>query len=328
MQEAQRFPDDYDGIVNGDAARDLTHEWAGELYPAWIARSDQQGLVAKMPALHAAVLAKCDKIDGLEDGLIEEPAKCDFDPATIQCAPGVDNESCLTPTQVEWVRKIYRGIVDRATGNVFWPGPALGSELQWHDHIHPDTLVLPLNYMRSFVYLDPNWMYTDPSFSFDTVEGLKALNDASAKFGPVLDADNPDLRAFEKHGGKIIFYHGLSDNAISSASMIAYYKRVVATVGASQNSAAALKKAEGFARLFTVPGMAHCGGGEGPNQFDALGALDEWVEHGNAPDQIIASRVIDGKTMRTRPLCPYPQVAKYKGSGSIDEAQNFVCAAP
>jgi feruloyl esterase len=333
MQEAQRFPDDYDGIVNGDGARVLTREWPGELYPAWVAESDQEGLISKLPALHAAVLAKCDQIDGVQDGLIEDPRKCDFDPATIQCTAGVDNASCLTPAQVDWVTKIYRGIQDPTTGKLFWPGPAAGSELRWDAKIHPTlpgatpgSVLLPQSYMRSFVFLNPNWQYTDPAFSFDSAEALKALNDASAKFA-LLDADNPDLRPFEKRGGKILMYHGWSDPDIAPTSIIDYYERVVATVGGS-HSDAALNKTEAFARLFMVPGMGHCGGGEGPNSFDALAALDQWGEHGKAPDRIIATRITEGKAERTRPLCPYPQTAVYGGSGSIDDATNFTCRVP
>ena len=335
MQEAQRFPGDYDGIVNGDGARNLTHEWPGELYPAWLARSDQQGLIDKLPALHTAVLAKCDKLDGVQDGLIENPATCDFDPSTMQCTAGTDNASCLTPTEVEWVKKIYRGIQDPVTGKSFWPGPAKGSELDWNRKIHPflanaapGSVLLPQSYMRSFVYLDAAWEYTDPAFSFDSASGVKSLVAASNKFGPILDADNPDLRPFEKRGGKIIMYHGWSDPDIAPSSMIQFYQHIVATFGGSTNEAAALNKTQDFARLFMVPGMGHCGGGEGPNSFDALSALDEWVVHDKVPEQIVASRMKDGKAIRTRPLCPYPRVAKYKGSGSTDEAQNFACTAP
>ena len=329
MNEVQRYPDDYDGIVDGDAASYLTHEWPGELYPAWLAQSDAKGFISKLPALHAAVVSKCDKIDGVEDGLLQDPRKCDFDPATIQCAAGTDTASCLTPPQVEWVKKIYRGVQDPTTGKTFWPGSAYGSELTWSTHISPASAVLPpASYMRAFVFHDRDWVYTDPNFSFDNAAGLKALNAASAKIGPTLDAINPDLSPFEKKGGKIIFYHGWSDADISPMNIVNYYQQLVSNVGGSKNEAAALHKTEEFARLFMVPGMAHCGGGEGPNSFDALGALNDWVEHGKAPDQIIASRMTNGKATRTRPLCPFPQVAKYKGSGSIDEAENFACVAP
>ncbi len=323
MQEAQRFPDDYDGIVNGDGARDLSHEWPGELYPAWVAQSDQQGLVSKLPVLHAAVLAKCDKLDGVQDGVLEDPKKCDFDPASIKCAVGADNMSCLTSAQVDQVKDIYRGIKDPTTGKIFWPGPAMGSELRWDAKIHPAAVLLPQSYMRSFVYLDPKWEYKDPAFSFDSLAGVKALDVASAKF-TLLDADNPDLRPFEKNGGKILMYHGWSDPDIAPTSMIDYYERVVATVGGS-HSDKALAKTQDFARLFMVPGMGHCGGGEGPNSFDALGALADWVEHGHAPEKMIASRLNNGAVVRSRPLCPYPKTAVYNGSGSTDDSTSFSC---
>jgi feruloyl esterase len=324
MREAQRFPEDYNGIVNGDGARDLTHEWPGELYPAWVTEADQQGLVSKLPALHAAVLAKCDKIDGVQDGLIEDPTKCDFNPATIQCTAGVDNASCLTATQVDEVKKIYRGIKDPATGKIFWPGPAMGSELGWGGKIHPAGVLLPHSYMRSFVYLDPNWEYKDPAFNFDSLVALKDLNAASAKYGPMLDGDNPDLLPFVKHGGKILMYHGWNDPDIAPTTIISYYDRMVAAVGGS-NSPVALAKTQQSARLFMVPGMGHCGGGVGPNSFDALTALEDWVEHGQAPEKIIASHMTNGVADRTRPLCPYPQTAVYNGSGSIDNAADFSC---
>ena len=226
------------------------------------------------------------------------------------------------------MKKITHGLQDPTTGKLFWPGPAAGSELRWDRKIQPKILALPQNYIRSFVYRDPNWEYTNPTFSFESAAAMKALDEASAKYGPVLDADNPDLRPFARHGGKMVLYHGWGDADIAPASIISFYERVVATVGGSQNHAAALNKTEEFARLFMVPGMGHCGDGEGPNSFDALGALENWVEHGKAPDRIIASRMNGGKTERTRPLCPYPQIATYKGSGSTDDAQNFFCAVP
>ena len=326
MQESQRFPTDYDGIVVGNAARFLTHEWPGELQPAWLARSDQAGLISKLPALNAAVLAQCDRLDGVPDGVIEDPSRCRFDPATLQCPAGVDNARCLTAQQVEWVRKIYRGIVDPQSGKVFWPGLAAGSELGWDAKIHPPMVLLPQNYMQVFVYRNLNWQYTDPGFSFESPAGLAALNAASTKYGSILDADDADLRPFEKSGGKIIFYHGWNDPNIAPANIIQYYQRVVSTAGGSGADAA--ERTARFARLFMAPGMGHCGGGPGPNSFDALGALDEWVAHGHAPEKIVASHSTQGVVDRTRPLCPYPQTAVYRGAGSTNEAANFTCATP
>jgi feruloyl esterase len=176
------------------------------------------------------------------------------------------------------------------------------------------TKTLATAYLRFAVFQNPNWDYM--TFDFDSDMALADRIDDD-----VTKATDPNLREFFRRGGKLLLYHGWTDPSISPLNSINYYNSVVDFVGGLAN-------ARDSFRLFMVPGMDHCGGGDGPNTFDSLGAIEEWVEAAKAPDQIIASRIREGKTERTRPLCPYPQVAKYKGTGSTDDAANFSCSAP
>jgi feruloyl esterase len=320
LSQAQRYPGDYDGIVAGAPAHHYTLMWPGEVWPSWVSQSDPAALITKLPALNAAAVAACDAVDGTVDGIIDDPRKCVFDPATIQCAAG-DNLSCLTPMQVSQVKKIYAGFRDPSTGAQIWPPYMIGSEDQWSGHISQNGSP-PVNYFRYFVYDNPSWYYTDPAFNMESVATVNDIYAADRKFAYLLDSIDPDLTAFEKMGGKLIMYHGWKDQNIAPLNSINYYENVVFTIGS-------LKKTQQFARLFMAPGMQHCGGGPGPNTFDSLGALEQWVEHGVAPDEMIAthsnsSGVVDIK----RPLCAYPKAAVYKGHGSIYEAASFTCESP
>ena len=309
LKEAQRFPDDFDGIVAGAPAANWTGRATQSMWIAQAVRAPGAALSAADFALvHRAVLDACDAQDGVKDGVLENPRACKFDPAVLAC-DGDRKEACLSAAQVEAVRKIYAAVVDGA-GKVVFPGHERGSELGWNTMAGARPFAIGLDHFRYAVFGDASWEYSALSFPKDA--DLAARTDKG-----LIDALNPNFERFANHGGKLIQYHGWNDPQISPGSSVDYFESArTATAGAQRSY-----------RLFMVPGMAHCGGGEGPNQFDMLGALEQWVEQKKAPERVIVSRVQNGTVVRTRPLCPYPQVASYKGSGSTDEAANFVCKA-
>ncbi len=319
LSEAQRFPDDYIGIVAGAPANFPTRMWPGELYAAWVTHRSPAHPIPneKLPAITRAALEACDSMDGVRDGVLDDPRLCRFDPARIQCRD-VDGPDCLTAAQVDSVRKIYAGLAHPATGELFWYGYEISSEPGWPGHIQ-NPFNVPLSYFKYMVLSEPDWDWK--TFDFADPAKFAILQDASRKLGPVLDSIDPDLSSFRKRGGKLIQYHGWIDQNISPRNSIRYYEDVKKAMGGE-------KATSDFYRLYLAPGMAHCGGGPGPNTIDCLSALELWVEQGKAPERIIASHATAGATDRTRPLCPYPQVARYKGSGSTDDAGCFDCVAP
>ena len=308
LKEAQRFPDDFDGIVAGAPANYWTHLAAQSVWTVEAVRADPASDIpaAKAQALHRAVLAACDALDGVKDGLIEDPTRCKFDPRTLACK-GSDGPDCLTAAQVEAPRKILAGPVNPRTKQQIFPGFEPGSELGW-----PQTFQiaggLDGDYFKYVVFKDANWDLK--SLNYDSDIALADRTDDGT-----INATDPSLAPFFKRGGKLLMYHGWADPLIPSENSIDYYKSVQTKLG----------KVDDSMRLFMVPGMGHCGGGDGPNNFDMLGAMEQWVEQKKAPESIVASHSTAGAVDRTRPLCAYPQSAAYKGSGSIDEAQNFEC---
>jgi feruloyl esterase len=311
LKEAQKFPDDYDGIIAGAPA----NRTALSLWIAFATLKDPASYIppAKYPVIHQAVLAACDALDGVKDGLIENPTKCKFDPKDLLCK-GADGPSCLTAPQVEAARKIYSPATNPRTGQELFPSLVPGTELGWGvQAAGPDPSANIFDHFKYVVFKDPNWDWK--TFDFDT-----GIARAAQPENEVMNATDPNLKPFFSHNGKLLIYHGWSDTNVATLNTIKYYNSVVDTTGGP--------KVFDNVRLFLEPGMGHCGGGEGPNVFDKVGALEQWVEQGKAPDKIIASHSTAGKVDRTRPLCPYPQVAKYSGSGSIDDAANFSCQAP
>jgi feruloyl esterase len=311
LMAAQRFPDDFDGIVAGAPALNATGRAAFSMAVAQNVHKDEASYIppAKYPAIHGAVLKACDALDGVTDGVVENPRACTFDPQVLACKAG-DEASCLTPPQVEAARKMYQPLKNARTGQTIFPGLTYGSELGWATFGGAQPFAIGAQMYQHMVFKDPAWDYR--TLNFDT---HMALVD-SIENG-VINAMNPDLKPFFASGGKLIQYHGYADPQISALSSVDYYERVLSTMGAGAVTPSY--------RLFMVPGMNHCGGGDGTTTFDMLAALEQWVEHGRPPDQIPASRVRDGKVDRTRPLCPFPMVATYTGSGSTDDAANFVC---
>jgi Tannase and feruloyl esterase len=340
LMEAQRYPSDYDGILAGAPA----NYWTGLLSLAVV---DTQALTAtpasfippaKIPAISTAVLAACDKLDGVADGILNDPRQCHFDPASIECRAGDNSDKCLTTAQVATLKQIYAGIHD-AKGQAIFPGYLPGAEEGgngwglWITGPAPARSLMAffgIGYYSNMVYEKSDWTYK--SFTLDS--GLQA---ATEKTAAALNAVNPDLSAFRAHGGKLILYHGWNDPAIPALNTVNYYESVITKMGSADS--------DSFTRLYMVPGMQHCGGGPGPGSFgafigslpedpqhNALVALQNWVEKGAAPSAIIASKTEEGNSQSnatmTRPLCPYPQAAKYKGSGDTNSAESFACTSP
>jgi len=338
LMEAQRYPADYDGILAGAPA----NYWTALLSTAAV---DTQALTldaasfipqTKVPAISAAVLKACDELDGVRDGILNDPRQCHFDPKTIQCKAGEDTDQCLTAPQAAALKKIYAGPHD-AKGHEVFPGFLPGGEDGqggwglWIFGPAPAKSLIAffgLGYFSNMVYEKPDWDYK----TFSLEEGLKLANEKTAS---ALNATDADLKPFAARGGKLILYHGWNDPAISAINTVNYYQSIVAKLGQSD--------ADSFVRLYMVPGMQHCDGGPGADSFGQVGrlttddpqhsvdaALEQWVEKGVAPSTIIASKsAADDKQhpKMTRPLCVYPQAAKYKGSGDTNDAANFVCEA-
>ncbi len=338
LMEAQRYPADYDGILAGDPANNWTPLFATAVSDTQALTLDPASFIppAKIPAISAAVLAACDELDGVRDGILNDPRECHFDPATIQCKAGEDTDKCLTAPQAAALKKIYGGLRD-AKGHVLFPGFLPGAEDGpsgwglWITGPAPARSVmafLGFGFFSNMVYEDSGWNYK----TFTVEGGLKAEEEKTAS---ALDAVNANLGPFKARGGKLILYHGWNDPAIPALSTVNYYESVVAQMGQ--------RDVDSFLRLYMVPGMQHCINGPGADFFGQFGrslnddpqhsadaALEQWVEKGTAPSTIIASKYAAGDWQHpkmTRPLCVYPQAAKYKGSGDTNDAGSFVCAA-
>ncbi len=322
LTEAQKFPTDFDGIAAGDPAYDITHLQAVSLYLSWVALKD--GVKApeyvppnKFPVIHRAVLDKCDALDGVRDGIIEDPQACHFDPATIQCPGKEDNPSCLTPAQVQTVRQVYAG-AKFDDGTLIYPGLEPGSELDWHWMLGgPEPMAINKDFFANLVIGDPNWDWH--TFNLDRDTRL-----ADKKIGAMVNFTDPNLRPFEKHGGKIIMYQSWQEAAIPPGGLVNYYKSVVKAMGG-------LDQTQRFARLFMVPDAGMCSGfsvGSYQGAWNALDVIEKWRKTGVAPDRIITEHRVAGIVDRTHRVCPYPQVAIYKGSGDPYDAANFACGNP
>jgi feruloyl esterase len=311
--EAQRFPNDYDGIVAGAPTNNWTNMMFGRIWIAQATLSDPAGYIppTKYPMIHKAALDACDALDGVKDGVIDEPSKCHFDPKVIQCE-GADGPACLTRAQVDAANKIYSPAKNSRTGEEIFPGMPRGSELSWGTMAGgPKPIALADSHFQFVVFQNPAWDFRMLNFDSDIDRATKAERG-------VLAMTTPSFQEFFAHGGKLIHYHGWTDQQVVPYNSVNFYTSVAKEMGG-------VGKTMDSYRLFMAPGMNHCGGGDGPNTFDTVGALEQWVEKSSAPDQLLASHRTDGKLDRTRPLCPYPQVARYKGTGSTDEAANFSC---
>jgi Tannase and feruloyl esterase len=336
LMDAQRYPNDYDGIIAGAPANAFAQILTGFAWNMQLTLSDPASYIPakKLKAIEAAVLAACDTRDGVADGVLDDPTKCGFDPAVLLCKDA-ETDDCLTEKQVAALKKIYAG-PRNARGQQIIPGFTPGGETgqggwtNWITGAAPTgaaQFFFSTQAFKNMVYKDPNWDYK----TFELERDYKLANEALA---PLLNATDPNLKAFSARGGKLILYHGWNDAALPPVNTINYFQSVVAKLGQRQ--------ANNFMRLYMAPGLQHCAGGPGPDSFgqtvtrsqsdpqhDLTLALERWVEQGIAPERIIATKRQaanpQAPALRTRPLCPYPQVARYKGSGSTDEADNFNC---
>jgi hypothetical protein len=350
LMEAQRYPEDFIGIIAGAPANYWSHLFTGFVWnERALMRDAASGIPqSKLPAIQKAVLAQCDSLDGVKDGLIEDPRTCHFNPRELLCK-GADGKNCLTAPQIDTLTKIYEGPKNPRTGRRIFPGYPPGTEAvagAWGAWIIPGSPQGSIqsgfgnSYYGQAVFEKPGWDFRSLNFDTDVMLG-------DEKTGPILNAISPDLRSFRAHGGKLIQYHGWGDAAISPINSIEYYESVGAFLAKYPDPRSDSSKTErDFYRLFMVPGMGHCGGGLGPNSFgnagiapapvnkdperDILSALERWVEKGVAPDRLIGSGTVVGDSSKkmTRPLCPYPKVAQYQGAGDPHDATSFGCAAP
>jgi feruloyl esterase len=319
LMQAQRFPDEYDGIVSGAPVNFFVAIHYTQLWAALAAKeaSDESILsAADLDFASAAALAQCDATDGITDGVIEDPPSCDFDPGIMRCS-GTGAGQCLREDQVTALRKIYAGPSDPRTGASLYPGFMPSGEPEWNVVTDSGLVEIPREYFKHSVFKDPSWDWRTFDFSED-------IERASRTTAEILDATNPDLSAFRSRGGKLIVYHGWNDQVIPPEGSIKYYESVETALAARPNASS--QETRDFFRLFMVPGMAHCRGGAGTNVFDAQKAIEAWVERGVAPDRIEASHRENDAVTRTRPLCPYPQTAQYDGNGDTNDTTNFVCA--
>lgn len=308
--EARRYPADYDGIVAGAPPNPLARFNAFQMYPDWLIQQDPARLIPKekYEMVHQAVLQACASPIGQKDGFVEEPDKCGFDPAQLQCK-ATDGPDCLTAPQVFLLQQFYAGPTNPRTHELIFPGQARGSEGDMFMFANGQPLGVATELYRYAVFQDPNW-------DWKTIDWDRDVDRAQAKIGPLMDVDS-DLKPFFDHGGKLLLYIGWNDGH-NPEQLIEYYKTLMADAG---------PRARDDSRLFTIPGMGHCGGGAGCDTFDKIAVIDQWVDEGKAPERIVAGKFDNGNLIRTRPLCAYPLVARYQGTGDPDAAANFICAS-
>jgi feruloyl esterase len=330
--EAQRYPEDFDGLIIGAPWNFQSHSNAGFLWDAQALAAPGARIPAeKLPAIAAAAVAACDKNDGLADGVIADPSRCNFDPRSLTCK-GADDNTCLTPPQVAALQTIYDGPKNPRTGESIFPGFARGSEAGWTGMVRPTTAASGLLvYFSNLVYRNPEWDLR--TFNFDS-----DMTHTDQTVGQLGNATSTDYAGAIRRGVKIIQYHGWNDQTLQPAYSPQYYEQVAKANGG-------VEKTQEFYRLFMVPGMAHCSGGIGASSFGGVGqqlppvrdtahdlvtALERWVERGVPPEQFIGTKYTDNEaTTRTvqytRPVCLYPAVARYKGTGDPNDAANFAC---
>jgi feruloyl esterase len=353
LKEAQMFPDDYNGILAGDPANNWVNLNVDQIYEVQVNGADPASTIppADYTLINQAVLAQCGATDGVQDpGFVANPALCQFDPSVLQCTNG-QTTGCLTAQQIQTVRAIYKGPTDQRTGELLFAGFEPGSETLWGAITPtgtPGGFAIANSYFQYFVFGDPSWNYLTLNYTAD-------ITAAEQQDHGVVGAQNSNLSRFAGNGGKLIQYHGWADTTIASGSSTNYYTRVA--MGRAGNtpqqrtdaiatpvSQAQFERLYEYYRLFMVPGMGHCQGGPGPNTFgqpfglpvpvedsahDILTALEQWVEKGVAPQQIIATKYVNDTPSQgvafSRPLCPYPMTAQYSGTGDQTNAASFTC---
>jgi hypothetical protein len=306
LTAAMRYPNDFDGIYAGAPAINWTRFIPAELWPQVVMKQLGNVLPAcKLSAVQALVLAACDPSDGLQDGLFD-PRDCNFDPSSLLGKEASPTCGVFTEADVEVIRRIWEG-PRRPNGEFLWYGLYPGASMSSLAGAQPFSI--SVDWFKSWLHKDPTWDWQTLTFdSFAT-----DFDQSVSEWGYALGTNDPDLSAFRHSGGKVVIWHGLADPLIFAQGTIDYYERVLARMGG-------LRPVRKFARLFLAPNVGHCGGGGPAPGGNGFPAVVKWVEEGIAPNTIIAT-----SGSRTRPLCPYPTVARYKGAGSIDQAENFKC---
>ena len=305
VMAAQRFPGDYDGIIAGALANRHIHmHTAGSYRSIELARRPEGAISeAKAKLVNDAVMKQCDT---LGEGFLNNPRQCSFDFDTLACPAGQAGDSCLTPGELKTVHTFYEGL-RTSDGELVFSGQAMGNPLPALASRSEGPGSGLTDSIRILGFQNANYDWRQ----FDLDRDLPRI-DAAAGF---VDAVDPDLRAFEAHGGKLLLYAGWRDTGITPENTVLYYESLIDKMGANQSD---------WVRLFMAPGMGHCGGGPGVNTFDSIAALETWVEKGVAPATMTGA----GANGLTRPLCPYPQYAEYKGSGDLKDGSNWACKAP
>lgn len=313
LTEAAMYPSDYDGIVSGAPSLNWSRMNASRVYiNRYVNRSEDSYIPPeKYGLIHDAVLKVCDTLDGVQDGVLEDPRQCHFDPAMLECKSG-ESASCLTPAQVKSAEALYAPVVSPETGKQLYPQFVQpGSEKGWGTIAGPQPFAYAREALAYLVYKDPKWDWHNFGSPADVDAALR-------KSTGLTDFDYPTLKSYFDRGGKLLLYHGWSDTTISPIGTVDYFHSIVQRLGKNVVNSSV--------QLYMVPGMGHCDSGDGTDSFDKVGLLEDWFKSGKAPASITASRMEAGKVERTRPLCPYGQTAQYKGTGSTDEAANFSCA--
>ena len=321
LMEAQRYPADYDGILSGAPAINWPKLHVEQMWGPLVMLETRNAVApCKFAAATAAAVAACDTIDGVKDGVIEDPARCTYDPnALVGSAAG--ECGAITAADAMIVRKIWDG-PRRQDGTFLWYGLTRGADFSGLSAttgtpLTPRPQSITLDWWRYFLTQNPQWDWT--TLSHASYEQFWDQSDE--EFGAVIGTDNPDLSAFRDRGGRIVLWHGQSDPLIYPGGTIDYFTRVQQQMGGRA-------KTDEFIRLFMAPGVGHCGGGAGPAPVGQFDALVKWVEQGHAPETLTAVRRDQtGAVVRSRPLCRYPLVARYKGRGSTDDAASFECRA-
>jgi hypothetical protein len=311
LMEAYRYPHDYEVISSMAPANPMVPLMVSSLWTGYAAMKNEASRLTpvQLALAHKAAIAACDADDGVKDGIISAPERCHFDPSVLLCKAGTETD-CLTAAQVEALRAIYKGPRDPRKGKAIFAGFEPGSEIQVAiQAAGPQPFGAAVSFMRDLVFKDPSWDFRSLDYGKDVD---RARETASA----ILDVPATGLDAFFAQGGKLLLSHGWADGLIPPGNTVEFYTALAGRLGA--------RKSEQSVRLFMIPGMTHCSGGEGPFVVDVLSTIDSWAETGHAPERIIASNP-PGASARTRPLCPYPQQAAYSGSGSTDEEQSFHC---
>jgi feruloyl esterase len=314
ITEAVRYPSSYDAVIAGAPAVNWIHLHAGRMAINRAVNATPASVIppAKYPALYRAAIAACDARDGVADNVIENPGACSFDPKVLACT-GAEDASCLTPAQVESARKMYDGASNPSTRAPVLPGLARGSELGWNVIGSAEPIMYAADAYKYVITKNRNW---DP-LKFNPATDLDLA--LAADPDDALGSTDPNLRAFFARGGKLLLWHGWSDPQVTPYNTIDFFQKVVASQGGAGVGTSI--------QLYMLPGVNHCQGGPGTDNFDRMGAMEEWIKTGVAPKRIEAWHVTSGMIDRTRPLCPFGQVAKWNGTGSTNESSNFACVA-